>query len=36
MDERHDIPAIADLSTAAHHEAGHLLMLWLLERYAVA
>lgn len=26
----------ADITTIARHEAGHLLMLWLLDRYAVA
>ena len=29
-------PTIADIKTVARHEAGHLLMLWLLDRYAVA
>ena len=25
----------ADIKTIALHEAGHLLMLWLLDRYAI-
>ncbi|NLF61568.1 MAG: hypothetical protein GX574_10490 [Lentisphaerae bacterium] len=36
MRERHGIPAIADFTTTARHEAGHLLMLWLLDRQGVA
>jgi hypothetical protein len=28
--------AIADLTITARHEAGRLLMLWLLDRHAVA
>jgi hypothetical protein len=34
--ERHGISTNTDLRTLARHEAGHLLMLWLLDRYAVA
>ncbi|MFA6913468.1 MAG: hypothetical protein WCQ61_10275 [Proteiniphilum sp.] len=36
MKERHDIPAIVDLTSLARHEAGHLLMLWLLACYAAS
>jgi hypothetical protein len=36
MRNLHGIPTIADLTSTARHEAGHLLMLWLLVRYAVA
>jgi hypothetical protein len=36
MEERHSLPTFKNLKTLARHEAGHLLMLWLLDRYAVA
>ena len=36
MKERHGIPAIVDLTSLARHEAGHLLMLWLLACYAAS
>jgi len=32
----HGIPSSVDTKMIARHEAGHLLMLWLLDRYAVA
>ena len=36
MKERHGMPAVAGLTTTACHQAGHLLMLTLLERSVVA
>lgn len=36
MKERDSLPAFGNLKDTARHEAGHLLMLWLLDRYAVA
>ena len=33
--ELHGIAADKSLLALARHEAGHLLMLWLLDRYAV-
>ena len=34
--ELHGIAADKSLLALASHEAGHLLMLWLLDRYAIA
>lgn len=34
--ELHGFAADKRLCALAHHEAGHLLMLWLLDRYALA
>ncbi len=35
MKERHSLPAFLNLKTILRHEAGHLLMLWLLDRHAI-
>ena len=36
MPSLHATTPASDLTSIARHEAGHLLMLWLLDRYAVA
>lgn len=36
MRNHHSIFSPVDLTTTARHEAGHLLMLWLLERQGIA
>ena len=36
MKELNSLPTFKNLNTLARHEAGHLLMLWLLDRYAIA
>jgi len=36
MKERHSLPAFGNVKVLSRHEAGHLLMLWLLDRQGIA